>query len=61
MSRGRQEEYVAKEFDRTAKTYDESRLVKSYQRRAQILVINKMQLEKGTNILDLMVTLNHGV
>ena len=53
MSSGRQEEYVAQEFDRTAKSYDESRLVKSYQRQTQILVINKMQIEKGMNILDL--------
>ena len=53
MSSGRQEEYVAKEFDRTARGYDESRLVKSYQRQTQILVINKMQIEKGMNILDL--------
>jgi len=53
MSRGRQEEYVAKEFDRAAKSYDESRLVKSLQRRAQTLVIDKMHIEKGMNILDL--------
>ena len=53
MSSRRQEEYVAKEFDRTASSYDESRLVKSYQRRTQTLVINKMQIEKGMNILDL--------
>jgi protein-L-isoaspartate(D-aspartate) O-methyltransferase len=53
MSRGRQEEYVAKEFDRAAKGYDESRIVKSFQRRAQILVIDKMHLEKGMKILDL--------
>jgi ubiquinone/menaquinone biosynthesis C-methylase UbiE len=53
MSRGRQEEYVAKEFDRAAKGYDESRVVKSFQRRAQILVIDKMHLEKGMRILDL--------
>ena len=53
MSSGRQEEYVVKEFDRAAKGYDESRIVKSFQRRAQILVINKVQLKKGMNILDL--------
>jgi ubiquinone/menaquinone biosynthesis C-methylase UbiE len=53
MSRGQQEEYVAKEFDRAAKGYDESRIVKSFQRRAQILVIDKMHLEKGMKILDL--------
>jgi protein-L-isoaspartate(D-aspartate) O-methyltransferase len=53
MNRGQQEEYVAKEFDRAAKGYDESRIVKSFQRRAQILVIDKMHLEKGMKILDL--------
>ena len=53
MSSGRQEEYVAKEFDRTARGYDASRLVKSYQRRTQTLVIDKMQIKKGMNILDL--------
>ena len=53
MSTRRQEEYVVKEFDRAAKSYDESRLVKSYQRRTQALAINRMQIEKGMNILDL--------
>jgi ubiquinone/menaquinone biosynthesis C-methylase UbiE len=53
MNRGQQEEYVAKEFDRAAKGYDESRVVKSFQRRVQILVIDKMHLEKGMRILDL--------
>ena len=53
MSNGRQEEYVAREFDRAAKGYDESRIVKSFQRRAQTLVIDKMRLERGMNILDL--------
>ena len=53
MSRGRQEEYVAREFNRAAKGYDESRIVESFQRRAQILVIDKMHLEKGMRILDL--------
>jgi arsenite methyltransferase len=53
MSRGRQEEYVAKEFDRVAKGYDESRIVKSFQRRAQILAIDIMHLVKGMRILDL--------
>ena len=53
MSNGRQEEYVAREFDRAAKGYDESRIVKSFQRRAQTLVIDKIRLERGMNILDL--------
>jgi arsenite methyltransferase len=53
MNNDRQEKYVAKEFDKAAKSYDESRLVKSYQRRTQILVINRLQIRKGMNILDL--------
>jgi arsenite methyltransferase len=53
MSNGRKEEYVVKEFDRAAKHYDESRFVKSYQLRTQILVINRMQIKKGMHILDL--------
>ena len=53
MTRKGQDEYVARGFDRAAKSYDESRLVKSYQRRTQTLVIEKMQIEKGMNILDL--------
>ena len=53
MSNGRQEEYVAKEFDRAAKSYDGSLLFKSYQRRTQILVINRMQIKKGMHIFDL--------
>ena len=44
---------MANEFDRAVKGYDESRAVKSFQRRAQILVIDKMHLEKGMRILDL--------
>ena len=47
------DDYIAREFDRSAKSYDESRLVRSYQRRIQTLVISKMQIEKGMNILDL--------
>jgi len=53
VSKEGQDEYIAQEFDRAAKSYDESRLVKSYQRRAQTIGINKMQIEKGMNILDL--------
>jgi ubiquinone/menaquinone biosynthesis C-methylase UbiE len=53
MSNDRQEKYTAKEFDRAAKGYDESRLVKSFQRRTQILVINRLQIRRGMNILDL--------
>ncbi len=53
MRSGRQEEYIVKEFNRAAESYDESRLVKSFQRRTQTLIINRMHLEKGMNILDL--------
>jgi ubiquinone/menaquinone biosynthesis C-methylase UbiE len=53
MSEKSHEEYVAKEFDRAAKGYDKSHLVKSYQRRVQLLVIEKLQIRKGMNILDL--------
>jgi ubiquinone/menaquinone biosynthesis C-methylase UbiE len=53
MSNGKQEKYVVKEFDRAAKNYDESRFVKSYQRRTQILVIDRMRIKEGMHILDL--------
>ena len=53
MKRKSQDEYVAEEFDRAARSYDESRLVKSYQRRTQTLVIGRMHIEKGMNVLDL--------
>jgi ubiquinone/menaquinone biosynthesis C-methylase UbiE len=44
---------IARKFDRDAESYDDSRLVKSYQRRVQTLVISKMAIEKGMNVLDL--------
>ena len=53
MSNGKQEKYVVKEFDRAAENYDESRFVKSYQRRTQILVIDRMRIKEGMHILDL--------
>jgi len=53
MTGKRQEEYIAREFDRSARGYDESRLVRSFQRRVQVQVINRMKIEKGMNILDL--------
>jgi ubiquinone/menaquinone biosynthesis C-methylase UbiE len=53
MSKKRRDEYVAKEFDRAAKGYDKSQIVKSYQRRVQVFVIEKMHINKGMNILDL--------
>jgi arsenite methyltransferase len=53
MGRKWHDEYVAKEFDRAAKHYDDSRVVKSFQRRTQALVLGDMHIEKGMNILDL--------
>jgi arsenite methyltransferase len=53
MSGKRHDEYVAEEFNRAAKRYDDSRVVKSFQRRAQALVLDDVRIEKGMNILDL--------
>ena len=53
MAKKQQEEYIAEEFDKAAQGYDKSKLVKSFQRRAQNLVISRMQIEKGMNILDI--------
>jgi ubiquinone/menaquinone biosynthesis C-methylase UbiE len=51
--RKNQDYYVAREFDKAARSYDESQLTKSYQRRVQTLVINRMDIQKGMNILDI--------
>jgi ubiquinone/menaquinone biosynthesis C-methylase UbiE len=53
VGRKERNEYIAREFDRAAKSYDDSRFVNSYQRRTQTLTINTMHIEKGMNILDL--------
>jgi ubiquinone/menaquinone biosynthesis C-methylase UbiE len=53
MEKERQEKYIADEFNRTAEGYDKSRLVKSFQRRAQKLVISKMKINEGMSVLDL--------
>jgi len=53
MTPKQHDESVAREFDRAANGYDESRIVKTYQRRAQLLVINRQRIERGMNILDL--------
>lgn len=53
MGRNRHDEHVAKEFDRAAERYDDSRVVRSYQRRTQTLVLGDMRIEKGMNVLDL--------
>ena len=44
---------MADEFNRTAEGYDDSRLVNSFHRRAQVAVIGRMNIEKGMDILDL--------
>lgn len=53
MSKNDHKEYVIREFDRAARGYDESRLVRSYQRRVQTIVISRMDISKGMNVLDL--------
>jgi ubiquinone/menaquinone biosynthesis C-methylase UbiE len=53
MTPKQHDESVAKEFDRAASGYDESRIVKSYQRRVQLLVIHRLRIESGMNVLDL--------
>jgi ubiquinone/menaquinone biosynthesis C-methylase UbiE len=53
MDEKRHDEYVAKEFDRAAERYDDSRVVRSYQRRTQVLVLDSMRIKEGMNILDL--------
>ena len=53
MTRRRNETYVAREFNRAAKGYDDSRVVRSFQRRTQALVLEELQIEPGMNVLDL--------
>jgi ubiquinone/menaquinone biosynthesis C-methylase UbiE len=53
MRRDRQDEYVAAEFDRQARRYDDSLTVRSFQSRTQSLVLEKMRIEKGMHVLDL--------
>jgi ubiquinone/menaquinone biosynthesis C-methylase UbiE len=53
MDRDRQDEYIADEFDRQASHYDDSLTVRSFQRRTQALVVNKMRIAKEMHILDL--------
>lgn len=49
----RQDKHVAAEFDRQARRYDDSLTVRSFQSRAQFLVLDKMRIEKGMHVLDL--------
>jgi ubiquinone/menaquinone biosynthesis C-methylase UbiE len=53
MSSDNRDRHIAREFDRTAEGYDDSRIVRSYQRRAQHLAICRLHLDKGMSILDL--------
>jgi ubiquinone/menaquinone biosynthesis C-methylase UbiE len=53
MHRERQDKRVAGEFDRQASHYDDSFTVRSFQSRAQSLVLEKMRIQKGMHILDL--------
>ena len=53
MSGKQLNEYVANEFNRTAGGYDDSRLVRSYQRRVQALVVDRLHLVPGMRGLDL--------
>jgi cyclopropane fatty-acyl-phospholipid synthase-like methyltransferase len=53
MSAKQHDEYVADEFDRAAAGYDDSCIVRSYQRRVQALVVERLDLVPGMNVLDL--------
>jgi ubiquinone/menaquinone biosynthesis C-methylase UbiE len=53
MSARPHDEHIAREFDRAAPRYDDSRLVQSYQRRVQTLVLDRLQLGPGMHVLDL--------
>jgi SAM-dependent methyltransferase len=53
VDRNQQDKYVAAEFDRQAKHYDDSRVTRSFQSQAQALVLDEMRIEEGTHILDL--------
>ena len=53
MSGKQHDAYVAEEFDRAAAGYDDSRIVRSYQRRVQALVLDRLALEPGMHVLDL--------
>ena len=53
MAEDQHDQYVAEEFNRAAAGYDDSRLVRTYQRRVQALVVDSLDLRKGMNVLDL--------
>ena len=53
MDRKQQDKYVAAEFDRQARRYDDSLTVRSFQSRTQSLVLEEIRIEKGMHVLDL--------
>ena len=53
MGKKQHDEYVAQEFNRAAERYDDTRVVRSYQRRTQALIVDDSQIEKGMRVLDL--------
>jgi ubiquinone/menaquinone biosynthesis C-methylase UbiE len=53
MDREQRDKYVAAEFDRQARRYDDSLTVRSFQSRTQSLVLEEMRIEKGMHVLDL--------
>jgi demethylmenaquinone methyltransferase/2-methoxy-6-polyprenyl-1,4-benzoquinol methylase len=53
VSRQQHDAYVVEEFDRAAARYDDSRLVQSYQRRVQALVVDRLNIKRGMKVLDL--------
>jgi ubiquinone/menaquinone biosynthesis C-methylase UbiE len=53
VAESRHDQLVAGEFNRAAAAYDDSRLVQSYQRRVQALVVECLGIKKGMSVLDL--------
>jgi ubiquinone/menaquinone biosynthesis C-methylase UbiE len=53
MSAKQHDTYVTDEFNRAAAGYDDSCIVRSYQRCVQTLVVDRLELEPGMNVLDL--------
>jgi ubiquinone/menaquinone biosynthesis C-methylase UbiE len=53
VDKKRHDKYIAKEFDRAAERYDDSHVVRSYQRRTQALIVDDLRIERGMRVLDL--------
>jgi ubiquinone/menaquinone biosynthesis C-methylase UbiE len=53
VKRQQHDDHVADEFNRAAVGYDDSRLVRSYQRRVQALVVDRLSIRRGMYVLDL--------